>query len=281
MTQRGIRQMSEPCNYPADQGVSEALGFMIIFGLVVTGIGLVTLYGYPMLLQQQTSADEQIMEKNMIVLQNDVKMVTYKTIPFKETSLKIGSGSLTSYSPEYDRVNTPEFEIYDSTLPKYVVDYIPGDLRYESDSTQTDISLQNGAVIMKKRIEAGSVMLAEPRWYYDSLTNTMVIPLIALNNTGTKARTGIGTVQLKMVQPVEMYTYQVPANDYIYVMYDPLSATQPQDYSTAWGNYLTTRLGATEVVCSGGSLSAKCYKLGTRDGPTLVIKKFDIRIESL
>jgi hypothetical protein len=275
--------MSEPCNYLEDQGVSEALGFMIIFGLVVTGIGLVTLYGYPMLLQQQTSADEQIMEKNMIVLQNDVKMVTYKTIPFKETSLKIGSGSLTSYSPTYDPLNTPSVEIYNTSLPspRMVEDYIPGDLRYESDSTQTDISLQNGAVVMKKRIEAGSVMLAEPRWYYDSLTNTMVIPLITLSNTDTKARTGIGTVQMKMVKPVEMSTFQIPGGDHIYVQYDPMLATQPQDYSTAWGNYLTTRLGATEVACIEGSPSAKCYKLGTRDGPTLVIKKFDIMIESL
>ena len=40
---------------------------MLIFGIVIAGIGLVTLYGYPLLLQQQVSADEKIMEKNMIV----------------------------------------------------------------------------------------------------------------------------------------------------------------------------------------------------------------------
>ena len=82
-------------------GVSESIGFLLIFTIVIAGIGLVTLYGYPMLLKQQTSADEQIMEKNMIVLQNDVKSLTYKTVPYKETSLKIGGGTLTVFSSGY------------------------------------------------------------------------------------------------------------------------------------------------------------------------------------
>jgi hypothetical protein len=60
----------------AERGVSEAIGFILIFSIVIAGIGLVTLYGYPMLLKQQTSANERIMEKNMIVLQNDVKSLT-------------------------------------------------------------------------------------------------------------------------------------------------------------------------------------------------------------
>jgi hypothetical protein len=76
-----------------DRGVSESIGFLLIFSIVIVGIGLVTLYGYPLLLKQQVSADEKIMEKNMIVLQNDVKSLAFKTVPYKETS-KIGSGSL-------------------------------------------------------------------------------------------------------------------------------------------------------------------------------------------
>ncbi|PKL57677.1 MAG: hypothetical protein CVV34_06280, partial [Methanomicrobiales archaeon HGW-Methanomicrobiales-5] len=68
----------------SERGVSESIGFILIFSMVIAGIGLVTLYGYPMLLQQQTSANERIMEKNMIVLQNDVKSLTYKTVPYKE-----------------------------------------------------------------------------------------------------------------------------------------------------------------------------------------------------
>src|SRR5512139_1992438 len=84
-----------------ENGVSESIGFLLIFTIMIAGIGLVTLYGYPLLLEQQVSADEKIMEKNMIVLQNDIKSLAYKTVPFKETSLKIGSGTVTVYDPSY------------------------------------------------------------------------------------------------------------------------------------------------------------------------------------
>ena len=85
-----------------NKGVSESIGFLLVFTMVIAGIGLVTLYGYPLLLQQQVSADEKIMEKNMIVLQNDMKSLAYKTVPYKETSLKIGSGSLTVFNASND-----------------------------------------------------------------------------------------------------------------------------------------------------------------------------------
>ena len=49
-----------------EQGVSEAIGFLLIFSLVVVGIGLVSLYGYPVLLQQQVSADQRIMENGRL-----------------------------------------------------------------------------------------------------------------------------------------------------------------------------------------------------------------------
>ena len=97
------------CRKNGDDGVSESIGFLLIFTMVIVGIGLVTLYGYPMLLQQQTSADEQIMEKNMIVLQNDMKSLAYKTVPYKETMLNIGGGSLTAYRFHHHQANDSGF----------------------------------------------------------------------------------------------------------------------------------------------------------------------------
>lgn len=264
-----------------DHGVSEALGFMLIFSMVIVGIGLVTLYGYPMLIQQQTSADEQIMEKNMIVLQNDVKSLTYKMVPYKETSLKIGGGTLFSNNPTSDPT-APTFEIFDDTLSLHEAIYRPGDLRYESDSAQADISLQNGAVVMRKRVEPGSVMLAEPRWFYDDLTNTMVISLIALNNTETLSRAGIGTVQMKMKSAPEITTTLLPAGSRVYVKYDP--GTSTQDYSVAWYNYFTNTMRMTEEACMLGA--GRCYRIyispnNVGNPINLVIKKYEVTIESL
>jgi hypothetical protein len=261
-----------------ERGVSEAIGFMLIFGMVIVGIGLVTLYGYPLLLQQQVGADEKIMEKNMIVLQNDVKSLAYKTVPFKETALKIGGGSLTVYNSSYTPASST-ISIINGTpaFPNYVDAFTSGELRYESISAQTDISLQNGAVVMRPRINPGSVMLAEPRWFYDSTTNTMVINLINITSTDIMAKEGIGTVQMELVGTPEYNSYVEPANTFLYLEYTPDSV---QDYSTAWDNYFTKTLKMPLDHTNG---LKRIYKLPTDTSRpvTLVIKKFEVRIKSI
>jgi hypothetical protein len=243
----------------SERGVSESIGFLLIFAIIITGIALVTLYGYPLLLQQQVSADEKIMEKNMIVLQNDIKSLAYKTVPYKETSLKIGGGSLTVHGAGS---NTTTLHIEYDSIPGINKDYDLGELRYESISAQTDIPLQNGAVVMRPRIQQGSTMLAEPRWFIDTQTTasgpekTMVISIIKITSDTIMAREGIGTVRMKLV------------GDPISTPYGPgeLSVEYTgSDYSTAWDNYLTTTLGSSH------SMTLK----------KLIIKEYEIKIESL
>jgi len=247
-------------------GVSESIGFLLIFSLMMAGIGLVTLYGYPLLMQQQTNADEQIMEKNMIVLQNDVKSLAYKTVPYKETSLKIGGGALTVYNSLY---SPPSSTITIRDGPGAIVqDFKSGDLTYSSASTNTEVSLQNGAVV--KRQNLGSVMLAEPRWFYDGQTKTMVINLVNLTSNGIMATHGIGTIQMALGET--RFDDHVPLND-IYLDYTP---DTNRDYSTAWDNYFQNTLGMTWEPGAG---PLRTYKFP----PTsrLVIKQHEVIIRSL
>jgi hypothetical protein len=252
-----------------DRGVSESIGFLLIFTIVIAGIGLVTLYGYPLLLQQQVSADEKIMEKNMIVLQNDVKSLAYKTVPYKETSLKIGGGSLTVYNSSYNP-SSSTLTIKDTGSGSTFVDsFKPGELRYESISAQTDISLQNGAVVMRPRLLGGSVMLAEPRWFYDDTipTKTMVINLVNVTSSGILAKEGIGTVRMKLGET--NFTTFAPVNpDSVVLTYTPDST---EDYSVGWANFFTSTLKMT-----GGPTT---YNLPHTD--LLVIKRTEVIIESI
>jgi len=259
---------------PNDGGVSESIGFLLIFSIVIAGIGLVTLYGYPLLVQQQVSADEKIMEKNLIVLQNDIKSLAYKTVPYKETSLKIGGGSLAVYNSSYSQ-SSSTLTITDSDASHtYITSFKPGELRYESVSAQTDISLQNGAVVLRKHIEPGSAMLSEPRWFYDSTIptkKTMVINLINITSDDLMAKEGIGTVRMKLVgEPTYMYfpTPTQPISGNLILTYTPNST---QNYSVAWGNYFKNTLKMTPVGTT--------YQLPPVD--ILVIKKYEVKIESI
>jgi hypothetical protein len=257
----------------SERSVSEAIGFILIFSIVIAGIGLVTLYGYPLLLNQQTSANERIMEKNMIVLQNDLKSLAYKTVPYKETSLKIDGGALTVYNT----LSTPPVATIDIQTCggglKYIDAFHPGDLRYSSVSAGTDISLQNGAVVLRRHVEPGSVMLAEPRWFYDTQTNTMVINLIGINSTDIMARTGIGTVQMAMGETTYMQ-YDLPAGNSLCMVYTPDST---QNYQVAWENYFTNSMKMTPT----GTLNEYRLPTDTASPATLVIKKYDVTIKSL
>jgi hypothetical protein len=252
-----------------DHGVSEAIGFMLIFTIVIAGIGLVTLYGYPLLLQQQVNSDEKIMEKNMIVLQNDIKSLAYKTVPFKETSLKIGGGSLTVYNSSYSP-SSSTLKIYDSGKT-YIDAFKPGELRYESVSAQTDISLQNGAVVMRPRIKTGSAMLSEPRWFYDANTQTMVINLINITSNSIMAKEGIGTIQMTLGKTTFNST-PILAGTTIKLDYTTDSV---QDYSVAWNNYFTKSLNMP-MTQSG---LTRTYTLPPVT--TLVIKTYEVQIKNI
>jgi hypothetical protein len=274
-----------------DDGVSEAIGFMLIFGMVIVGIGLVTLYGYPLLIQQQVGADEKIMEKNMIVLQNDVKSLAYKTVPFKETSLKIGGGSLTVYNSSYSQPSA-SLEINDgvvaSYLPPYTVNtkFYPGELRYESISAQTDISLQNGAVALRRHVEPGSVMLAEPRWFFDTNTNKMVINLIEFTSDTIMSKEGIGTVQMSLVGEPYFNETVIPVGKEIEIVYSPDPA---QDYSVAWNNYIwnswnipqSYKVAPPGAIPGTGVPLTYRFKNGGSSDMTLVIKIFTVNIRSI
>ena len=250
-----------------DHGVSESIGFMLIFAIIIVGIGLVTLYGYPLLIQQQVSADEQIMEKNMIVLQNDVKSLAYKTVPYKETSLKIGGGSLTVYDSSYSPSTSSKLDIENAEFGGVVSQFKSGELRYESVSAQTDISLQNGAVVMRPRVQSGSTMLAEPRWFYDAQTRTMVFNLMNITSDTIMAKEGIGTVRMNLGETnYNIYTPTVDKT--LTIIYTPGNP----DYSVAWGNYFTKTLGMTQT-------GPNTYTLANVD--RIVIKKYEVQIKNI
>jgi len=279
-----------------DKGVSESIGFLLIFTIVIAGIGLVTLYGYPLLLQQQVSADEKIMEKNMIVLQNDIKSLAYKTVPFKDTSLKIGGGSLYVYGSSYSSPSST-LQINNgggtaSYLPPFTpnTEFIPGELRYESVSAQTDISLQNGAVVLRPRINQGAingaVMLADPRWFYDRNTNTMVINLINITSNTIMSKEGIGTVRMSLAGEPYFSKSVIHMGEKIELVYTP---DPTQDYSVAWDNYIMKTFDVPSYVSvtkggttpgSGLPVRYTVTNLGSTD-MILVIKIFEARILSI
>jgi hypothetical protein len=258
-----------------EEAVSEAIGFILIFSLVIIGIGLVTMYGYPVLLKQQASADERIMEKNMIVLQNDLKGLCYKTVPYKETSLKVGGGTLNVINQSLARDNF-RIEVNNAIIEDPHIPFKPGELKYETLDQNLVTTIENGAVIYRQYGATGSTMLAEPRWFidYDPITDmtTIVIYLIGIDSTEMMGETGVSTVQMALNQTTFLER-QLNTNDIVTVKYTP---DPNNDYSVAWSNYLTRTLKYTDA--GGGKYD---YTVTSLQGGTLVIKYYDVIIKGI
>lgn len=256
-----------------EDGVSEVVGFIIIFGIMVTGIALVTLYGYPLLLKEQQSTNVRNMERTMIVLQNDLKSLTYKSVPYEETSLQVSGGTL---SVKKEAVATdPYFTVSwagGPSLPRFY----SGEIHFESQDGSTTLSLENGAVHTTYWSSPnGSAMLSEPRWFYDKATKTFVMTFIQINASDNLTQTGIGTVRTRLNEIPQLQPYTIPASTPVYVTYQ---GTVRNNYNIAWRNYFNN----TALGMSPDDLSSNLYsKFKLPEVNTLVIKQYNVTLLSL
>jgi hypothetical protein len=148
-----------------------------------------------------------------------------------------------------------------------------------------DLSLQNGAVVMRPRISTGSingsVMLSAPRWFYDAKTNTIVINIINITRTDIISRIGIGTVQMKLGET--NYTYaNIPVSKEVTIAYTP---DADQDYSVAWDDYIRkTFTGQPDLTFAPdgkipGTGQELSYTLTSSTPMTLAIKKYEVQVK--
>jgi len=239
----------------------------------MTGIGLVTLVGYPALLAQQQEANIRNMERNMIVLQSDVNALAYKSVPYKETTMQVEGGVLSVQKPN---IFNSYFNISNNSGPFLATTlfpegkFPPGNLQFLSESGEVSVALENGAVVKWQVGETGqgyqpSVMLSKPRWFIDiyrdsqtAVTNkTMVITLIQVDSTDLLAKSGICTVQME-IEPLNITDQDGnphSGDETNYIDRNPLntvriSTTMNDTYYKAWANYFENDLGMTQVAIS-------------------------------
>lgn len=254
-------------NETNNEGVSEAIGFLIMFTIVLTGIAMVSLVGYPMLIETQISSDERNMEQAMIAIQNDMKILTFSNVPYRDSTIKVSGGTLSTIS---SASSGHTFTITDGAGVNIV--YNPGEIQYISDEGTAVLTLMNGAVMKRARLQGGSVMVAEPRWFFADDEKTLVMYLMTINADKKYYETGVGTVQMSMKTPPVTTDVTYGGPTLITVTYAP----DPDDeYSVAWRNYLT----GESVGFAENPSGSNNYQF--TDVERLVVKEYDIKIESL
>jgi len=247
-----------------ENGVSEAIGFMLLFMITIMGIGLVTLYGYPMLLDQQISTDERNMEQLIINIQSDIKLLTNSNVPYRDVSMNVAGGSLWVHDfSDTTQLFTISYSGYANTV------FQPGEVQYTSDGGNAVITVENGAIVKRQQNAEGSAMLAEPRWFYDDNTDTFVIFLIRFKADNTCSLSGISNLPMSMCDAPQVADLPSLGGTVVTINYTKDSA---DDYSKAWENYFT----GSSIVDGGLTKTGGSYKLSPVD--RLVVKTYNISI---
>jgi hypothetical protein len=259
-----------------ESAVSESIGFVLIFTLVLTGIGLVTLYGYPELLKNQINADERNMEQNMITLQNDIKLLSYSNIPYRDLAMRVAGGSLTVFNSSAAAATQHlEIQYYNgSAWP--TMKFYPGEIRYDSEAGSAIISLENGAVLKRQELTPGSFMLAQPRWFVDDHDGkrTFVIFLVGIDTDNKMlTTTGVGNIRMSREIPKVIDIDYTPNSRNVNVTY--VSGGSNYDYQNAWNTYFSG-----SYIVDGGlnEIASDTYQLNNVN--RLVIKMYNVTVES-
>jgi len=171
-----------------DAAVSEVMGYIVMFGVVIISISAIYVMGYPILQSNMDSSIFESSEQNFIVLQSNMKMVAYDHVPVKNMKMKLYSSSLAT---------TNELQIsiqYDNTVV-YSNSSLSG-IEYNKDDNM--ILYENGAVF-KGYHPRGAVMVSEPRIYSSTMdgVNITTIGLIMVNGNSGISGKGIATLNMQ------------------------------------------------------------------------------------
>jgi hypothetical protein len=141
-----------------DRGASEAIGFVLVAGLLVTSIGVVYAGGYGSLLDARDARQIDSAEQSFGVLAADLSDVGGGA-PSRETELGLGGGTLRVGDPVTVSVRGTEV----GGAGSFAVDYRTHPVVYDpetDDSARSRVVYEAGAVIRADR--SGAVLVREP-----------------------------------------------------------------------------------------------------------------------
>jgi len=169
----------------SESAVSEVIGNIMIFAIVITSVGIVLLAGGPLVESGLDSAKMDYITSTFLFLQSDTNRVAFNQIPFQNIDFKLGGGSLildsdSNISNITLQINGTNFSCNDYIEYTYKgthMAYINGGLYKLYNSQSTLISTQ---------------MISAPRIFVRE--NMTYVSLYHLN--GNVSRAGRGSVLL-------------------------------------------------------------------------------------
>lgn len=170
--------------------MSEVIGFVWVFGIVMAAISLIYIMGYPLLQESMDSSQFENMEQGFLVLQSSLKMVAFEQAPIKTTRIKLNGGSIGVAGNTSSNSGNINISINGSQF----INRSLGLIEYEKNTRS--IAFENGGVW--ERYSSGeSVLLSKPRIFITRAgeDNVTMISLVEINGTDSSlGGTGVADI---------------------------------------------------------------------------------------
>ncbi len=216
-----------------DRGVSDVVGYVLIFSLIVATVGVVTTVGFSTLEDRQDAERVNNVERAFDVFANNVEDVYRGGAPSRATEMRLAGGELRyGEQVKITVADTSNTEI-NTTVRMTPLVYADGD---------TEIVYVGGAVIRSERESA--VMIREPPFRFDS--QRTLLPLVDTN--GFPGRTSVSVERTVRVRSASIERIATPEPDLSDA--DELRLTVNSSRTDVWERYFDEQ--APEV---GGSVS--------------------------
>jgi type II secretory pathway pseudopilin PulG len=250
----------------SESAVSEVIGFIMIFSIVILAISAIYAVGYPTIQSSKENAQFQNMEQSFMVLQSNINTVAFGQAPVRTLKTSLGGGSLTVYPDAgWSKINI-------STTTGYSCKVNIGAIEYEKNGRS--IAYEGGGV-WEKYPAGSAITVSEPRIFVhgDNGNRTVSVSIINIsseNGISSVGGEGAASVVVRFKRSSSPYINST-SSPY------PVTITVTSDYADAWERYfnetIDPSMGVVEPV-GGTGVKATISAVNT-----LIVNEHVIEVE--
>lgn len=204
-----------------DKGVSEVVGYLLVFSIVVTIVSVVYAAGMPVVEKTKDTSAVQSMETVFLTLQSNMKKVALAQSPVRTMKLNLIKGSVSANETAGDITVTVGGN--DQTIQFGNIEYTLGTRK---------IVYENGAVI--ESTSGGSIIASDPPIFFTNDSGNAQVFISVINVSGTFSAGG-GVAEMKMGP------YNATRDTYVYNSSSPVNSVNisiESSYAHAWSLFL-------------------------------------------
>lgn len=224
-----------------DAAVSETVGYIYIFAIVMFSMSMIYVMGYPALQNSMKACTFESTQQSFIVLQSNMKMVAFDQTPVKNLNIQLQSATVSVCEETNITIEYGAEKIFCNC----------GMIEYQQDDMF--LTYENGGVW--KRYPGGGIKISNPRIYTSIMngTNFTTLGIVCIQGTSSSGGKGIATISMKNNISIVNRT-QIPVN--VSLKINSTYAPQWQIYLESIG-FTTTYSDDTSItVCNNNTYLA-------------------------